>query len=105
MPHDILVQTEEELKKYLNLSGARITRSDRTLRILVAGKQRGRKVERSFTLGLDGRWEITGYHTPREQARILKGAHPVRGQSGLPTRSIQAIAKALLTDSTAGGTK
>ena len=105
MMPNILARTEEELKRYLDLSDARVTRTDRSLKILVSGRQRGRKVERCFALGLDGRWEITGYHTPGEQARILIGAHPVRGGGGLPTRSIQAIVRALRTNRTAGGTK
>lgn len=98
MTPSLFTRTEEELRKYLNLSSSRITRTDKCLRILCSGKQGSRAVERCFTLGLDGRWEVTGYPRHGGRARILVNANPVYGGCGLPARSIRAIAVALRMD-------
>ena len=55
-------------------------------------------MERCFTLGLDGRWEVTGYPRSGGKARILANANRVYGGCGLSARSIRAIAGALRMD-------
>lgn len=100
MTPDILTSTEEELKKYLDLRGARISRTGKCLLIHCIGRRGGQQVERFFAMGPDGRWEITGCPVPKEKARILVQESPARGGSGLSIQDIRTIAKALRMDST-----
>ena len=98
MTPGIFTRTERELRKHLNLSNSRITRTGKCLRILCSGKRGPQAAERCFTLGLDGGWEVTGYPRSGDQARILVNASPDRGEGGLSARRIQAIARALRMD-------
>lgn len=68
---NMLVTAEAALRKRLDLSSAHITRTDKVLVIQVANKRRRRPSERCLTLLRDSSWDITGYPTRNEQARLF----------------------------------
>ncbi len=92
---NILAATEAELRKLLDLSGARVTRTDRTLTILCRGKQGARAAERCMTLHRDGGWETTGYPAHRASARILAKKSPIRRVGPLPSQDLRKVADVL----------
>lgn len=102
---DILAHTEKELRKRLDLSSARITRTDRVLVILVRGNVGTCSDERCLTLRHDGRWELTGYPTKDADTRILVSRDPILGGGALPEGSLRIIAKALRLGPNPGGNK
>lgn len=92
---DILAHAEAELRKRLDLSRARITRTDRALVILCQGKSGTHAVERALTLHCSGQWELSGYPSFGASARIVANRRPVRGGGGLPDRDLRKIAAVL----------
>ena len=92
---DILTTAEEELRKRLDLSGAKVTRTDRTLVIHVAGNRGGRSVGRCFTLHRDGAWELTGYPSANEQVRLRASNKRVLKRVGFLARDLKLVASAL----------
>lgn len=95
MPTNILAHTEMELRKLLDLSNATITRTDKTLTVLCRGKGGARVEERLLTLHCSGRWELSGYPSFGDSARIISSRHPVYGGGRLPKRDLRKIAATL----------
>lgn len=100
---DILVSTEVELRKRLDLSGAWVTRTDRALTILCRGKRGTRAAERCLTLHRDGWWELTGYPVQGGPARIFAKKSPICQEGNLPRRDLRTVV-AILRPGTTGET-
>lgn len=86
-----LTHAEAELRKHLDLSKARITRTDRALVVLCKGRNGTNTVERALTLHCSGRWELSGYPSFGASARIVANRKPVRPGSPLPDRDLRRI--------------
>jgi hypothetical protein len=90
-----LTHAETELRKHLDLSKARITRTDRALVVLCKGKSGTSTVERALTLHCSGRWELSGYPSFGASARIIANRKPVREGNRLPNRDLRKIVSVL----------
>ena len=90
-----LTHAETELRKRLDLSKAKITRTDRALVVLCKGKRGTSTVERALTLHCSGSWEISGYPSFGDSARIIANRNPARGGNRLPNRDLRKIVSVL----------
>ena len=99
---DILTTAEEELRKRLDLSGAKVTRTSKTLVILVTGNSGGRSIGRCFTLHHDGAWELTSYPSANEQVRLRASNKRVLKRVGFPARDLNWVASTLSEALTGG---
>lgn len=92
---DILDHTEAELRKRLDLSSARNTRTDKVPVILCRGKRGNQSVERCLTIHRDGWWELTGAPARGDDVRILINGHPVQ-EAGPPPETTLRTMSAML---------
>lgn len=90
-----LTHAETELRKRLDLSKARITRTDRALVVLCKGKSGTSTVERALTLHCSGQWELSGYPSFGASARIIANRKPVLEGNRLPNRDLRKIVSVL----------
>ena len=95
MVADLLTRAEGELRQRLDLSNARITRTDRTLVVLCKGKSGTSVAERALTLHCNGQWELSGYPSFGASARIVANRKPVLGSGRLPNQDLRRIAAVL----------
>lgn len=100
---DILAHTERELRKRVDLSGARVTRTSKALIILCPGEKGTRRTDRCLTLHRDGTWELTEYPSTTPEVRKLASKTPIRGVGRLPGGVLIRLAAELRPAPISGG--
>lgn len=91
MVPDILSSIERELRKRIDLSGARTTLTEKCLVVLVSGNRGGR----CLRLWLNGRWSITGAPAAGDKSMLLSEGNLVYRGGSIQPRFLTRIASML----------
>ena len=91
MVPDILSSTERGLRKRIDLSGARITLTEKCLVVLVPANRGGR----CLRLWLNGRWSITGTPEVGSKSMLLSEGNLVYRRKSILRQPLTRIASML----------